>query len=130
MYRERDAEAIAKLEPTLTRKFAELADRVILTVPPVGKFDPLFATFDDETKSLDIVSWSVKVRDLIFDRCSEDVLSKRYLELVGYLGGGYCITRIVGSGEVEECAKLLRSQAFSSKVMETMRELLSKCDDL
>lgn len=129
MYREQDAITIAKMQPMLTKKFAEFADEVERTVPPSGKFDSLYASFEDETKSMDIVLWSLKVCDLIYNNNSEDLLSKRFLELRGYLGG-YCITRIVGSGSVKECSELLRSQAFVVNIMEAMKELLKNCDDL
>lgn len=129
MYKEQDAITIAKMESMLTKKFAELADDVEHVVPQSGKFDSLYASFEDEMKSMDIVCWSLKVCDLIYNNYSEDILSKRFLELRGYLGG-YCITRIVGSGSVKECAELLRSQAFVAKVMEAMKELLKNCDDL
>lgn len=130
MYRESDANAIARMEPMLTKKFAEFADEVERTVPPSGKFKPLFALFEDETKSLDMVNWSLVVCDLIYANCSEKVLSTRYLELRGYPGGAYCTTRIVGSGSVKECAELLRSQAFVANVMEAMKALLRICDDI
>lgn len=118
------------MESMLTLKFAEMADEVERTVPLSGKFEPLYATFEDETKDLDIVHWSLKVCDLIFNNCSQDVLCKRYLELRGYPGGCYCITRLVGSGSVKECAELLRSKSFVSKVMDAMKELLHNCDDI
>lgn len=130
MYREQDAKTIAKMEPLLTKKFAELADVAERTVPPSGKFKPQFALFEDETKSMDIASWSLVIYDLIYNNCGTDVLSTRYLELRGYPGGCYCITRIVGFGSVEECAELLRSHTFVAKVMDAMKELLHKSDDI
>lgn len=129
MYRDKDAYTIANMEPMLTKKFAELADEVERKVPPSGKFEYLYGLFEDETKSMDIIYWSITVRDLEFDNCGEEILRKRYLELVGYLGGGYGITRIVGSGSVKECAELLRSQTFVATVMDAMKELLDNCDD-
>lgn len=118
------------MEPMLTKLFAELADEVERSVPPSGKFQPLYASFEDETRSLDITIWSLKVRDLIYNNCSEDVYSMRYLELVGYLRGGYCITRIVGSGSVEECAKLLKSHTLVANVMDAMKQLLDNSNDI
>lgn len=131
MYREQDRATIAKMGPVMAEKFAALADEAERTVPVSGKFQTLYATFEDETKSLDIVHWSMTVRDLICGRGDCEDLSRRFLELKGYLGGerlnGYCITRIVGSGSVAECATQLRSQAFVAKVMDAMGHLLANC---
>lgn len=127
----RDGEIIAKMEPTLTERFAAFADEVERTVPASGKFQTLYATFEDATRSMDIVHWSMTVRDLIYGGCDSAALSKRYLELIGYLGGehlnGYCIKRVVGYGSVAECAELLRSKSFVTKVMDAMRGLLANC---
>lgn len=130
MYREQDSITIANMEPMLRKMFAELADDVERTVPASGKFEPLYASFEDATQCLDITVWSIKVQDLIFNNSSDDLLSKRYLELRGYPGGNYCITRIVCSGSVKECAELLRSHTFVAKVMDVMKEFLKNCDDL
>lgn len=129
MYKDKDYDTIVKMGPEFTKWFTELADEVERSVPPSGKFQPLFVFFEDKTKSMDIVSWSLKVRDLIYDGCERELWSKRFLEVVGYVGGGYCITQMVGSGSVEECAEQLRSRSFVVKVMETMMELLDNWDD-
>lgn len=130
MYKEQESDIIASMEPMLTKKFAELADEVERKVPPSGKFEPLYATFEDETQSLDIALWSMKVCAPVYYNCSEEELRKRYLELRGYLSGGYCITRIVSLGSVKECAELLRSHTFVIKVMDAMKELLKNCGDI
>jgi len=130
MYRDSDYTTIEKMRPMLMEGFVQLADEVERTVPPSGKFKPLYFSFRDDTNSLDIVIWSIRVRDLIYGGCDPDVLSKRYIEVVGYLNGGYCITRIIGSGRTEECATLLRSSSFVDKVMQAMIGLLNNCDDL
>lgn len=129
MYRVRDNATIMNMKPLMEEAFARLAEEVERSVPPSGKFDPLYASFEDTTGSLDIVNWSMKCCDLIYNGCGSEVLSRRYLELVGYLGGGYCITRVVGLGSVAECAALLRSRPFVDKVMEAMKSQLGKCDD-
>jgi len=118
------------MRPKLTEGFGQLADKVERTVPPTGKFKPLYFSFRDDTNSLDIAIWSIRVKDLIYGGCDTDALSKRFIEVVGYLAGGYCITRMAGSGSTEECAALLRSPSFVDKVTQAMTGLLKNCDDL
>lgn len=130
MYRDSDYTTIEKMRPKLTEGFGQLADEVERTVPSTGKFKPLYFSFQDDTESLDIVIWSIRVKDLIYGGCDAEALSKRYIEVVGYLNGGYCITRIIGSGRTEECATLLRSSSFVDKEMQAMIGLLNNCDGL
>lgn len=121
---EEQSHIIANMEPMLTKKFVELADDVERAVPPTGKFETKFAVFEDETRNLDITKWSVAVRDLITENCSEVILRTRYIDLVGYTGGMSCIIRGVGSGSIKECAELLRSHDFVEKVRDGMMALL------
>lgn len=121
-----EANTIAKMEPMLTEKCAKLADDVERLVPPSGSFKYLFACFEDDTRTLDITSWAVSVRDLIFRGCNQKIRYRRYLELIGYPGGNSCISQIVGSGSVKGCVELLRSHDFIIKVMEKMKGILDK----
>lgn len=121
-----DREVIAKLEPVIAERCAKLADDVEQLVPPTGSFKNLFACFDDKTGILDITSWAVCVRYLDYSDCNQELLSKRYLDLIGYPGGNSCILQSVGSGSVKECAELLRSHDFVINVMEKMQNLLYK----
>jgi len=124
MYRDRDDATIKGMGQMMAEKFAELADKVEDTVPASGAFEAVCSMFKDETESMDIKVWSMTVRDLIYKGCDDEVLSRRYLELMGVLGGGYGITRVVGSGSVAECVEILRSPSFVTKVMGAMKGLL------
>lgn len=128
MYKKQDIFTLTRMYPMLKKGFDELADEVERSVPAWGKFIPVFYFFEDETNSLDIVRWSIKVRNLIYDNCDRELLGKRYIELVGYFDDGYCLTQIVGSGSKEECVALLRLYSFVVTVSNAMTELLDICD--
>lgn len=128
MYKDSDSDTIKAMRPEMEKLFNELADEVEAHVPQSGRFQPLLAFYSDKTASMDIVNWAMKVRNLIYDGCEKELWHKRYLELVGYVGGGYCGTLVVGSGSVEECAALLRSPDFVWKVMREMADMLDWTD--
>lgn len=121
---------IEKMEPTIAKGLLELADEAERVVPVSGKFPPVYFSFEDETKRLDIVYWAVRVRDLIYERAKDNevLLRKRFIEVVGYFSSYYCGTVIVGSGMLDECVKLLRSPQLTSKVMKAMMNIIENSD--
>lgn len=130
MYKEKDRETIMAMKPIVERACLKLTVDACFHVPPTGKFEKVVKFFKDPTKSLDIVTWGICIRDLIYNGCGEDVYNKRYLELIAYIGDGYGITQIVGSGSLKECSKLLRSPSFIDKVQETMVQMLKDSNNL
>lgn len=129
MYGEKDAKTIANMEPMLTKKFAELADEVERTVPPSGDFKPLRVLFEDETRSLDIVYWSLTVCYYELKSLG-DMPKNRYLILEGHIARNCSGSSEVGFGTVEKCVELLKSPAFVAKVMKSMKNMLNSMENL
>lgn len=127
MYREEDAKTIANMEPMLTQKFAELADEVERTVPSSGDSKPLSVFFEDKTKCLDIVYWSLSV--CYYDSL-EDKTKIYDIVLYGYITTYYAGSCTVSFGPVEKCIELLKSPALVKTVMKSMKNILNRMDYL
>lgn len=127
MYREKDAKTIANMEPMLLQKFAELADKVESTVPPSADSKPLSVLFEDESKSLDIVCWTLAVS---YFNSLEDMTKNYEIILYGHIAANCAGSCEVGFGTVEKCIELLKSPAFVAKVMKSMKNMLNSMENL
>lgn len=121
MYRQGDDKTINAMQEKITGACKEIADKLQSDTAEQRK---IIATFDDESRNLDLTQWWLGICTFSFPECS----GKKYVELNARLGSGYKISLLIYSGSTEDVIKWLNTPACAHCIKQKMITLLEQCD--
>lgn len=127
MYSERYEIYIEEMTEDIGIAAKQLADNAEKDIPEMGCFPKMTVQFKGQSGKLDITNWQLAICSI--SKIDGGDENKRYLEVSGYLKGGYKISCYNFCGTKSDCIKQLRNPSYVERIKQTMRLNLNAMDD-